>query len=390
MAKYIDNGASATVAWTQVAGGAGTDLGTGIALSGNSIYLTGTLENNTTNTNAVVFGGAGTTPGTLLQYGATPVKSADIVLAKYTDNGPSATVAWVQVGGGTGYDQGVTIALNGSSVYLVGQFTNSLSNANAAVFGGSGTTLGTVPQAGASPSSSSDIVLTKYTDNGPTATVNWKQAGGGTGDDQGYSVAVSNSSLYITGFYTNNAAKANAVLFGGTGTTAGTVSVPGVSTTTAADIVVAKYVDNGSSAALTWTQTAGGAGYDYGNELVISGSRLYVVGQVVPAATFGSLTISAPAGTTTNFVAALDLPAPLATSFAAASAPLSLYPNPATGPAALSGASPNTAVHIFDALGRRVATATADATGAAALPSGLAPGLYMVRAGAATVREAVE
>jgi hypothetical protein len=47
-------------------------------------------------------------------------------------------------------------------------------------------------------------------------------------------------------------------------------------------------------------------------------------------------------------------------------------------------------VGIFDALGRRVATATADARGTAALPGGLAPGVYVVRAGTGTARWVVE
>ena len=69
---------------------------------------------------------------------------------------------------------------------------------------------------------------------------------------------------------------------------------------------------------------------------------------------------------------------------------LSLYPNPAPGGAAtLAGAVPGAAVQVLDALGRRVAAATADATGTARL-GGLAPGLYLVRAGSSSVRLAVE
>jgi hypothetical protein len=47
-------------------------------------------------------------------------------------------------------------------------------------------------------------------------------------------------------------------------------------------------------------------------------------------------------------------------------------------------------VQVLDALGRQVATATADATGTAALPAGLAPGVYVVRAGAQALRLTVE
>ncbi|RZK54929.1 MAG: T9SS type A sorting domain-containing protein [Hymenobacter sp.] len=69
---------------------------------------------------------------------------------------------------------------------------------------------------------------------------------------------------------------------------------------------------------------------------------------------------------------------------------LALYPNPARGGAAtFSGIAPGAAVRVLDALGRVTATATADATGTAHL-TGLAPGLYVVQAGASSLHLAVE
>jgi uncharacterized delta-60 repeat protein len=71
---------------------------------------------------------------------------------------------------------------------------------------------------------------------------------------------------------------------------------------------------------------------------------------------------------------------------------LSLFPNPASGTATLAGATPGTLVQVLDALGREVATATADAAGSAALvlPRGLTSGLYVVRAGGSALRLTVE
>ncbi|WP_151087102.1 RCC1 domain-containing protein [Hymenobacter baengnokdamensis] len=77
----------------------------------------------------------------------------------------------------------------------------------------------------------------------------------------------------------------------------------------------------------------------------------------------------------------------------AAQAGLALYPNPATAPGAtLRGALPGTVVMMYDALGRLVASAPADAAGTAALalPTGLPAGVYVVRAGAHALRLAVE
>ena len=71
---------------------------------------------------------------------------------------------------------------------------------------------------------------------------------------------------------------------------------------------------------------------------------------------------------------------------------LALFPNPATHAATLTGAQPGTVVTVVDALGRPVATATADAAGTAALvlPQGLPAGVYVVRAGSRALRLTVE
>lgn len=72
---------------------------------------------------------------------------------------------------------------------------------------------------------------------------------------------------------------------------------------------------------------------------------------------------------------------------------LALFPNPSdTGTATLTGAVPGTLVEVFDALGRRVVSTGADASGAAVLtlPKGVASGLYIVHNGPQTLRLMVE
>ncbi|MBH8559362.1 RCC1 domain-containing protein [Hymenobacter negativus] len=74
-------------------------------------------------------------------------------------------------------------------------------------------------------------------------------------------------------------------------------------------------------------------------------------------------------------------------------ATLALFPNPTHGGAAtLTGAAPSTTVRVYDALGREVLAATADANGTAALvlPAGLPTGVYVVRAGSKALRLTVE
>ena len=75
-----------------------------------------------------------------------------------------------------------------------------------------------------------------------------------------------------------------------------------------------------------------------------------------------------------------------------AAAGLSLYPNQATTGTMLTGALPSTVVTVYDALGRLVTSATANAAGTASLtlPVGLPTGVYVVRAGAQALRLTVE
>ena len=75
-----------------------------------------------------------------------------------------------------------------------------------------------------------------------------------------------------------------------------------------------------------------------------------------------------------------------------AEAGLVLFPNPSHGVATLTGTQPGTVVTVFDALGRLVTSAPANANGTAALvlPAGLPTGVYVVRAGSQALRLTVE
>lgn len=71
---------------------------------------------------------------------------------------------------------------------------------------------------------------------------------------------------------------------------------------------------------------------------------------------------------------------------------LALFPNPATALTTLTGTPAGTRVQVLDALGRAIATGTADAAGQAelVLPTGLASGVYVVRAGSQALRLLVQ
>jgi hypothetical protein len=394
VAKYVDMGTTATAVWTQVGGGSDADAATGVAASGNSVYVTGFVTNNRANSRSVVFGGASTTAGTIPQYGASTVASRDLVVAKYTDSGASALLSWTQVGGGTDFDQGTGVAINGTSVYVTGFIYNDAANNRNVVFGGTGTLPGTTIQAGATGTNgtgSQDIVVAKYLDNGASATLGWTQVGGGTGLDTGYAIAVRGSAIYVTGSLYNSAANAASVIFGGTGTTLGTVAVNGASAAVSYDVLVARYLDQGTSATVAWTQTGGGLDTDEGYGLAISPTGLYIVGSATPAAFFGSTAISSPAGYRLNLLASFGATALPVRSTAHDTGP-TLFPNPTTGSARLVGVAPGATVQLVDAMGRRVATATADAAGMAQLvaPANAAPGVYLVRTNEWTTRLLLE
>jgi hypothetical protein len=69
---------------------------------------------------------------------------------------------------------------------------------------------------------------------------------------------------------------------------------------------------------------------------------------------------------------------------------LTVYPNPTRAVATLRGAGPGATVQVLDALGRTVATATADATGETRLAASLPVGVYVVRSSGRTVRLSIE
>jgi len=389
LTKYTDLGSTGVLRWVQVAGGDLSDQATGVAVQGNAVYLSGGIESSATAAGAITLGSNGTTAGTALQYGATTTISGDILLAKYTDNGTSATFNWSQVAGGTGPDGSEDLVASGTSVYVAGTLFNSSTDASAVVLGGSGATPGTRPQLGASAVPSNDLLLLKYQDNGSSGSFVWSQVAGGSGTDQVHDLALGNQGIYVVGDCFNNDTNAAGVTFGGSGTTAGNLRRGGATSTASNDVVVARYQDNGSSGAVAWAQVGGSPSNDTGNALALTGQGVYTISKSWLPATYGSLTVAGATGEGSLVIARLS-PTVLPTRPGSVAPALALVPNPTgTGAATLSGIPPGAIVHVFDTVGRQAGTFTTDATGTAAL-AGLAPGLYLVRVGAATARLVVK
>lgn len=109
-------------------------------MSGTSLYVTGAIANNAANANGVLFGGNSTTAGTVPVPGASGFLTNDLLLAKYTDQGSSAILAWAQVGGGPDNDVGHSVALGGQWVYVAGNAIAPGTFGPGATAGAAGTT----------------------------------------------------------------------------------------------------------------------------------------------------------------------------------------------------------------------------------------------------------
>ena len=374
VAKLTDGGSTGTFNWALAGGGLGADQAAGVAVSGSNVFVTGYFSNNATNTNTVAFG------ATTLNGQGTSSFNNDIFVAKIADAGSSASYTWALAAGGTGTDQPAALAVSGANVYAAGYVNNNAANANAVTFG-------SATLAGASAASASnDAFVAKITDSGSTAAWTWAQLGGGSSLDQATGLAVSGTGVYVTGYYANTTANANAVAFGST-------TLAGFGATLMPDIFLVKYTDAGSTASLAWAQRAGSAFVDQAAGLAVSGARLYVTGFAQGPAAFGSTTLTNPYNAQVGFVTLLnDVTSPLATAASQRQPAFSLYPNPARGTATVAGLAPGAPLQVADLLGRTVATTQADATGKAALtlPASLRPGVYLVRSGMLAQRLTVE
>jgi hypothetical protein len=170
LAKYTDNGSTFANSWVVSNGGTFDDLGYGVAVSGNSVYVAGFFTS---------FAGTIISGQSLNGAGG-----SDLFVAKYTDNSATVANAWARSSGGGDNDRCDGIAVNGSNIYVSGRFPSGSS----AFFAGNYLT----GQGGI------DAVVYRYVDNGCAPTAGSSVSAGGTGDDIGYIVAADASNVYVT------------------------------------------------------------------------------------------------------------------------------------------------------------------------------------------------
>ncbi|WP_340239953.1 Ig-like domain repeat protein [Emticicia soli] len=171
IAKYTSAG---VLQWVKRAGGSGEDLGVGITLAGTDVYLTGAF-NSTANFNTPSSSGANDLVSDNLR---------DIFIAKYNSAG---VVQWTRRAGGQYNDIGTGIAVSGLNVYVTGLLLAS-GNFNTPSSTASNTITG------------NSTFLAKYTTDGAFIVA---RGAGSTEQDLGISVAVSDNSAYVTGFFSH-------------------------------------------------------------------------------------------------------------------------------------------------------------------------------------------
>ena len=252
VAKF--NPVSNQFVWAQRAGGPGADYANALAVSGTSVYLAGVFDSPTAGFGAATLTNAA--PGT-----------NDVFVAKLTDAGSTGSFVWAQRAGGTGIDAASALAMNGTSLYVAGNFFSPTADFGGTTLANAGTTSGTA-----------DVFVAKLTDAGSTGIFTWAQRSGGTGSDIANALAVNNANVYVAGYFNSSTAD-----FGTT-----TLTNAGLS-----DVFVAKLADAGSTGSFVWAQRAGGTGYDNAFGLAVRGTSVYVAGNFSGSTTnFGATTLT--------------------------------------------------------------------------------------------------
>ncbi|MCS6905204.1 MAG: fibronectin type III domain-containing protein [Bacteroidia bacterium] len=201
--------------------------------------------------------------------------SRDVFVARFGIN--TNAFNWAEKAGGSGIDEGKSIALSpNGSVLLAGSFaSNNFS----------------LGQFSRSSQGNYDIFLASL--NASNGNLNWLITSGGVGNDRAEALAVDPSgNIYITGRFTGTS-----VPFNGTSSTVAFASSWAADNQ---DLFLAKY---NSSGAIEWVRSTNASGLEYGTSLVADLSGVVVVGAYQGAGTFGSINLTSSSNSEDIFIA---------------------------------------------------------------------------------------
>jgi hypothetical protein len=170
VAKLTDAGSTGSFVWARLVGQGEYDYCTQVAASGNSVYVLGdfmsaqlTLDNTTI---------ANTVTGI-----------TNMFVTKLTDAGTTGNFVWGHQMGGTSWNTGLAIVVQGSDLYVAGAFTGSVNiGGNTLVSNGN-----------------YDALVVRLLDMGTTASIQWAQQAGGVGSDEAGGLVLVGATLYVAG-----------------------------------------------------------------------------------------------------------------------------------------------------------------------------------------------
>ncbi|WP_046245561.1 hypothetical protein [Hymenobacter terrenus] len=199
-------------------------------------------------------------------FSLTSAGGSDVFVAKWS----AGRFVWAQGAGGAKEDQARAIAVDGTSVYITGDFDSP-----AALFG----TEKLNPNDG-----SVDVFIAKVTDVGANASFTWAERAGGKAIDRAAGIAVTGANVYVVGNFLSRSADfgSNRLSNAGNG-----------------DVFITKLTDVGGKGKFIWAQRAGGSLFDYAAAVVAQGVNVYVAGGFGSGtAAFGSFSLAnaVPAG----------------------------------------------------------------------------------------------
>ncbi len=369
VAKLVDQGATAQVAWAWQGSGL-VDSRLGLAATGTSLYLSSELA----------------VPATFGSITLAPTSVNQPFVLRLDDRGTQAAVAWASLFGGAVTAPMACLVARGGTLYTAGTFRTPQQLGS--------TTLAATPSAGATYVSN-DVYLAKLTDTGSALAVEWAIGGGGSNDDYAYELTLAGDSVFMSG-------RADVPSVYGTQVLSGSSAIPGFQpSVTLLATVKANAVTEPQPSLTSFSPSAG----PVGTTVTLSGQYLRQVVGVsfngvaalgyVPNAAGTSLTVQVPAGASSGAIristrggaarsaGSFLVQGMLNTKAPRGSSSMLLVPNPAQGQVQLRlpAAAVARPIQVLDMLGREVyhGTLVAQATMVVLPTATLARGCYTVR-----------